>query len=148
MATAYRFDGRGKRLCRSRDAGPQSIGLKQFAFRCCLAFQRADVFTKAGKVFRIFGNIIVTSFAGAGERSGLAGAHFPFARTGADVFVKGAGQIVLSRISNLVGDLLDRKVTRPQQLLRSIHPKSKQHALRRNAKNFAEAVPERIMAGI
>src|ERR1700759_839940 len=45
----------GKRLCRSRDAGPQNLARKNGHAGLCLAGETSGVFIKAGKGFRIFG---------------------------------------------------------------------------------------------
>ena len=103
------------------------------------------VFTKSGKVFRIFGNR-----GGEGNRrsrrfcrgSGSAanrpillmaetvGLCFPLARAGARVLAKRPGEIVLSSVADFVGDLFDRKIGRLQQLLCPVHPEPNQQALR------------------
>ena len=55
---------------------------------------------------------------------------------------------MLPAVTEFVGDLFDRKVAGPQKVLRPIHPEAKQHGLRRNSKNLAETVPQRIMAPV
>ena len=76
------------------------------------------------------------------------GARPPLAGTHAGALVKRPGKIMLPQVAQFVRDFFDRMVPREQQLLGAVHPEANQHALRRDAEQFAKTVPERIVGGV